>query len=72
MELEIQHANGQFYTIDFDFSRGSCGTYFDAPEPHDLEINCIYDEKGVETEDVKIYDYFDQDIYDKINCGYFD
>jgi len=72
MELELEYTSGEYFTVEFDFSRGSYGTYFDPPEPHDVEIYAVYDEDGVETKDVKIFDYFDEVIYDKINRGDFD
>lgn len=71
-EIELQYIDSKYYTILFDFRKGHAGTYFDPPEEHDLNIYRIYDENGVETKDISILDYFDEEIYDLINYGHFD
>jgi len=71
-EIELQHNNGTYYTIEFDFTKGFAGTYFDAPEEHELTLYDIYDEEGEIVKDKSIYSYFDEEIYDLINAGEFD
>ena len=53
-------------------SKGFAGTYFDAPEEHELTLYDIYDEEGEIVKDKSIYSYFDEEIYDLINAGEFD
>ncbi len=67
MILELQYTDSDFYEVHFDFERGYEGSYTQAPEPHTLEIEAIYDDTGDLVEDCTIESYFDQEIYDMID-----
>lgn len=67
MTLELQYTDGDFYEVEFDFERGYEGSYTQAPEPHTVEIEAIYDDTGDLVKDCTIESYFDQEIYDMID-----
>ena len=63
MTAELQYTDGDFYEVHFDFERGYEGSYTQAPEPHTVEINAIYDDLGESVRDCTIQSYFEDEIY---------
>ncbi len=46
MTIELQYSTGDFYEVEFSFERGDLGDYNNAPEPHTVEIEAIYNDIG--------------------------
>ena len=67
MTLELEYTTGDFYEVHFDFERGNLGDYNNAPEPHTLEIEAIYNDLGESVNDCTIESYFEQEIYDMVD-----
>lgn len=66
MNIEIQY-DDHIYEVEFDYSLGKAGTYFDPPEPHDVEILEVYDENGKLITNAEILEYIDQETYEYVD-----
>ena len=67
MTVELQYSEGDFYEVEFSFERGDLGDYYNAPEPHTVEIEAIYNDIGELVEDCSIQSYFEDEIYDMVD-----
>lgn len=72
MTIELEYIDGEYYEIDFRYTKGSLGDYYNAPEPHKVEIEAIYNGLFDLVENKEIYEYFNQEIYDLIDRGELD
>lgn len=59
------------YEVEFSFELGSSGSYEEAPYPHEVTIESIYDEDGVEYSinnlDVEILQYIEDEVYQYVD-----
>ena len=67
MIIEVQYIDENYYEVDFDYELGNSGDYNNAPEPHEININCVYNEQGEEVEDPNILDYMEDEAYDYVS-----
>jgi len=71
MQTDIEY-NDKKYDVYFDITLGSHGDYFNPPEPPEIYIHSVVDEDGNEVQDYNIIMYAHEEIYYRLNDGYFD
>ena len=79
-KVKYNHRQRQYYTytdhfyqnyeVTFEYELGSCGTYYDPPEPHEINILEVIDEKTNEkVNDPYLLHLIEEEIYDHINTN---
>ena len=71
MTINIEY-NDHNYEVYFDVILGSHGDYFNPPEPPEIHIHSVVSEDGNEVQDYSIINYAEEEIYYRLNDGYFD
>ena len=64
------YTDGNFnkYEVEYVYSLGRLGNYYDAPEPHELEVLEVYDlQNRIVVSDQELIDEIEEHFYDKLN-----
>lgn len=56
------------YEVEYMYALGRCGTYYDPPEPHEVEVLEVYDTKRmVAVSDQELIEEIEEHLYEQLN-----